>query len=111
MEILYKRFGNEHLIMNSVVNQTRQSKAAHSADELQRLVDRLSNGLATLQQLDKLREVDSQVLIVEVMAKVPNYMRNCWKHYAVETKRNKGDYPGFGELVHFWKMRLKRLLI
>ena len=45
-EILYKRFGIEHLIMNFVVNQIRQSKAAHSADELQRLVDSLSNGLA-----------------------------------------------------------------
>ena len=82
--------------MNSVVNQIRQSKAAHSADELRRL----SNGLATLQQLDKLREVDSQVHIVGVIGKVPNYIRNHWKHYAVETKCNKGDYPGFGELVH-----------
>ena len=101
MDILYKRFGNEHLVMNSVVNQVRQSKSAHSPDELQRLVDRLSNALATLQRLDKLKEVDSQVLIVEVIGKVPNYMRNRWKHQAVEAKRKKGDYPGFAELVHF----------
>ena len=105
MDILYKRFGNEHLVMNCVVNQIRQAKAAHSGDELQRLVDRLSNGLATLQQLDKLYEVDSQVLIVEVIGKVPNYMRNRWKHYVVETKRNKGDYLGFVFWFIFWRTR------
>ena len=47
------------------------------------------------------------MLVVEVIGKVPNYMRNRWKHYTVETKHNKGDYPRFGELVHFLENKVE----
>ena len=100
-EVLQRRFGNEHLVMKSVISNIRQAKPARTGDDLQRLSDDLSNGLSTLKQLDKINEVDSQMLVLEVVDKLPSYIRNRWKKSAVDHKRKTGDYPGFCDLVVF----------
>ncbi|XP_068207466.1 uncharacterized protein [Palaemon carinicauda] len=55
----------------------------------------------TLEQLGKTHEIDSQMLIIEVLARFPLYIRNRWKKYAVDVKRSQGEYPNFEGLVSF----------
>ena len=73
-KILEKRFGDQHIVISRIVAQLCQGKQAHTADELHSLSDELSNSLMTLEQLDKLKEVDTQTLIVQVIDRFPPYM-------------------------------------
>ncbi|XP_068232275.1 uncharacterized protein [Palaemon carinicauda] len=41
------------------------------------------------------------MLIIEVLARFPLYIRNRWKKYAVDVKRSQGEYPNFEGLVSF----------
>ena len=100
-KILERRFGDQHIVTNKIINQLRQGKSAHTSEELRSLSDELSNCVMTLEQLDKLGEVESQSLIIEVIGRFPNYMRNRWKKHAVDFKRNSGKYPNFKEMASF----------
>ena len=73
-EILHRRFGKEYLVMKSVVTNIQQATPGRTSDELQRLTDDLSNELTTLKQLDKINEMDSQTLVLEVVNKLPVYV-------------------------------------
>ena len=90
-EILPRRFGNECLVMKSVFTSIRLAKSAQTGEKLQRLTDDLSNVLTTLKQLDKINEMDSQTLVLEVVNKLPVYAHNRWRKSAVEVKREQGN--------------------
>ncbi|XP_068243760.1 uncharacterized protein [Palaemon carinicauda] len=60
----------------------------------------------TLEQLGKTHEIDSQMLIIEVLASFPLYIRNRWKKYAVDVKRSQGEYPKFEGFVSFMERKV-----
>ena len=45
--------------------------------------------------------MDSQTLVLEVVNKLPVYVRNRWRKSAAELKKEKGNYPGLSDLVKF----------
>ncbi|ELT89499.1 hypothetical protein CAPTEDRAFT_196380 [Capitella teleta] len=72
IEILQKRFGDEHIIVNAVVNSVREGGKANSAEEVCRLSDDLQNGVNIIMGMGRLSEIDSQRLILEIIDRLPN---------------------------------------
>lgn len=100
-EILVKRFGNEHIILDSVLRSFREGGAIRSSEDIAKYADTLSTGVTIVTQMGRLHEIDSQRLILEVIEKLPSYMFNKWKKFAVETKRRTNYYPDITSLVTF----------
>ena len=101
--LLEQRFGNQHLVTESIIHNIRSGKPVKSSEELQMLADDLVNCHMTLDQMGRLHEVESQTCIVEVINRVQPYIRNRWKKYAVDYKAEHDRYPCFQELVEFMR--------
>ena len=101
LDILKVRFGNNYLISDKVIQNLRKGAPVKSAEDLLQLSDELKNGLSILKNLDKLNEIDTQISIVQIVERLQPYLRNRWRRDAMESKRVKGRYPSFDELVEF----------
>ena len=86
-----------------MIRNLRQGKPVKTPSELQQLADDLVNCQATLKQMDKFHEIDTQQSIVELMNKLQPYLRNRWKKNAMKMKQSEDVYPGFDELVSFMR--------
>jgi hypothetical protein len=100
-KILLHRFGSEHLIMDRIVSSLRSGKLVKSPEDVENLSDEMSGAFKTLKQMNKLPEIDSQMLILEVIRRFPFYVQNKWKRFAMEYKRTNLSYPDFEQLVDF----------
>ena len=100
-EILRRRFGNDHLVSEMIMKSVKIGKPARSPKELQALADELVNCHTTLDNMDKLDEIDTQNSIVKIAERLQPYVRNRWKRKALEMKREEGRYPDFGQFVSF----------
>ena len=101
MELLTKRYGNDHLIMENVISSLRQGKFVSGAIDIQALADEVSTGHAILEQMGKVGEIDCQTLIAAVIDRLPNYIQNRWRRQAIECRHERQRYPNFEELVKF----------
>ena len=99
--LLKQRFGNPHIITERIVSEIRFGKPIKSPRDLRVLSDQLKNNLIILKQMGKLKEVDSQTCILEVINRLQPYLRNRWKRIAMEALREKDAYPDFDALVTF----------
>ena len=102
-QILVNRFGNDHLIFESVVSDLKKCKQVRAAEDLQRLADQLSNSYEIICQMGKLSEIDSQNFLLEIVKKLQPFMQNKWRKQAVALKRATGEYPNLQMLVDFVK--------
>jgi hypothetical protein len=100
-DILERRFGNDHLVMQGIISDIRHGKQIRSAEGLQQLSDELNCAYATLSKMGKLHEVDSQTCIVEVVNRLQNFLKIRWRRRAMDMKRDHGAYPSFQDLVKF----------
>ena len=100
-EILKRRYGSDHMVSEHLIQNIRSGKPVKTAEELQQFCDDLVNCQATLTQMARMFEVDSQHCIVEVVNRLQPYLRNRWKRLALEHKREKDRYPDFASLVKF----------
>ena len=100
-EILVNRFGNDHLVMERLIDDLRHGGPVRSAKELQQLADDLQCCFMTLSQMGHLQEVDNQGCVVEIVCRLQMFLQNRWKKMALESKNKSKRYPGFKELVDF----------
>ena len=100
-KILAERFGNHHTITERIVQGLIEGKPIRSAEALQEFSDDLSNGYATLKQMNSLVEVQSQSYIVKIVDRLQLHLKNRWKRKAMELKEESDRYPNFEELVNF----------
>ena len=100
-EILKRRFGNDHLISERVIQNLRSGKPIRSPDDLQQLADDLTNSHATLSSLNRLNEVDTQSSIADIGKRLQPYLWNRWKRLALDKKREQQRYPDFTDFVKF----------
>lgn len=56
-------------------------------------------------QMGRLREIDSQGLILEIVDHLPNYIKTQWKKDAIKTKRNTDEYPEISDPMNFVSKR------
>jgi hypothetical protein len=101
MSILHNRFGNKHLVTERLIHDLKQAKPVKSAQEVQQLADDIKNAEMILSQLDMLNEVNSQSTIISIVGRLQPYLQIKWKKRALSTKKTKGSYPCFRELVEF----------
>jgi hypothetical protein len=100
-KILENRFGNDHLIFDSVVSSLKKCKQIKAANDLQSLADQLSNSYEIICQMGKLSEIDSQNFLLEIVQKLQPFLQSKWRKQAVALKRATGDYPNLKMLVDF----------
>ena len=98
---LKTRFGNDHLISDKIIQRLKNGQSVRSADDLLLLSDDLTNSTAILQKLGKLKEVDTQSSIVNVVDRLQPFLRHRWRKHAMDVKREKDAYPSFQDLVEF----------
>ena len=99
--ILKSRFGNTHLVTQTIIADLRNGKRVTKPHELLQLADDLSTASAALRQLDKLSEVDTQQMIKDVLSRCQQYVLNKWRRKALDFKRDNDMYPGFDKFVQF----------
>ena len=100
-DILHSRFGNHHLISDTIIKDLRNGGAVRSAEDIQKLSDELCNGVSILESLNKMNEIDTQFSIVQIVDRLQPYLRNRWRREAMEMKREKDEYPSFRHLMKF----------
>ena len=100
-KILQQRFGNDFVISDNVIKNIKSGKPVKSPKDLQKFCDELTRGKAILTSMGRLNEIDTQSSIVDIVCRLQPYLRNRWKRQAMECKREKQRYPGFGDLVNF----------
>lgn len=101
MEILYNRFGNDHLISRTIINDLKSGKPVTKAIEIQQLADELCTAYSVLNSLNKMQEIDNQYTIISILQRCSVHVQRRWRNTALEFKRNNDEYPNFMHLVKF----------
>lgn len=100
-DILKERFGNAHLIVESIVSSLRGGKSMLRSHDLRKLADEVSLAFNTLTQLGELSMVDTQACIQSVLGRCHAQVRARWRKYALDYKDRSKKYPGFYELMTY----------
>ena len=101
IDILNERFGNPHLVSNSIVRNLKLGKQIKTPFELRQLSDDVKNAKLVLAKLDMMAEVSCQAVIVDIVDRLPPYLQNKWCKHALDHKRSKKVYPKFDNLSEF----------
>ncbi|PIK48339.1 hypothetical protein BSL78_14788 [Apostichopus japonicus] len=94
ISILENRFGNSHLVTERLIRELRFGKQVRLPQDIQQLADDMQNAFLVLSELKTLKEVDSQAVLIEIVARFPNYVQLRWKKYALKAKRADGFIQG-----------------
>ena len=100
-EILKRRLGNAHLVSQKIINELRHGKSVHKGYELQKLADELSVAYTVLEDIDKLHEIDTQISIIDIAQRCPQFVRDKWRNKAIKHVRAHDCYPTFSDFVEF----------
>ena len=100
-KILSSRFGNTYTISHKVIDDLRNGKSISSATDLRRLADELLTASGILKELRMFSEIDNQRCIVDILQRVPSYIRNAWRAKALNERQEHDRYPDFSEFVSF----------
>ena len=100
-DLLHKRFGNDHLVTERIIRSIVDGRDVKSSDDLLRLSDELNNCHITLQQMNRLHEVESQSAIVKIANRLQPFWSKRWRKRALEIKSESNRYPKFEDFVDF----------
>ena len=100
-DILKVRFGDSHLIAHRVVDNLKKGKIVSTPSELQQLANDLCTASATLKEIGKFSELQNQRSILDILQRVPHYIKSKWQKKALLTKKDSGNYPDFDAFVDF----------
>ena len=100
-EILERRFGNPHLVANSVISHLTNGKNIIEMTGVQQLADDASAAYTTLKKLNMLGEVESQQTLLNIIQRLPSSIVNKWRKKALKMKQEEDSYPKFEHLVDF----------
>ena len=100
-DILKKRFGSDHLIVQKVIQDLKSGKPVLKAADMQQLADDLSMAASVLQDMNLMSEVGGQQSLLEIVERCPAYVVNKWKQKALKHIRTTDCYPVFQDFVDF----------
>ena len=104
-DILSSRFGDPHIISQSIMRDLKSGKSISKNSDLQQLADELTMARTALKKLGMTSEIDNQKSILEILQRCPRYIMNKWRIKALEHKRDKDKYPGFDDFVDFISLK------
>jgi hypothetical protein len=99
--ILTNRFGNDHIVAQSVIRGMKSNKPVKSSTDLLKFANEMNTGQAILESLGKLQQIDTQISIIDIANRLPSYVKNRWKRVVMDAKEQTGDYPKFSSFVKF----------
>ena len=102
-DILRNRFGNKHIITQTIISQLKTGERVTKPHELQQLADDLDMAGAVLEKLGKHSEVDTQQMIVDILEPCQLHVKNRWCRKALDHKRDCGNYQGFSDFTSFMR--------
>ena len=100
-EILKRRFRNAHLVSQKIINELRHGKSVHKGYGLQKLADELSVAYTVLEDIHKLHEIDTQISIIDIAQRCPQFVCDKWRNKAIKHLRAQDCYPTFSDFVEF----------
>ena len=90
MEILRSRFGNAHLVSQSIISDLKNGKYVSKAQDLQQLSDYLCMALTALEKLKMYYEVNTQQCVLDILSRCQTYIQRRWR---------KKDFVEFIKLI------------
>ena len=103
-EILRSRFGNAHLVSQSIISDLKNGKYVTKAQDLQQLSDDLCMALTALEKLEMYYEVNTQQCVLDILSRCQTYIQRRWRKKALEMKTKHDAYPSFKDFVEFIKL-------
>ena len=100
-DILKKRFGTDHLIIQKVIQDLKSGKPVVKAADMQKLADDPSIAASVLQDLNMMSEVGGQQSLLEIVERCPAYVVNKWKQKGLKHICTTDSYPVFQDFVDF----------
>ena len=102
-EILKRRFGNKHLVSQRILADLRNGKPVSKGIDFSQLADDLSTAVITLEGMGMTNEIDNQHIVLDILERCPQYIRNKWRTKALKVKDDTDEYPKFADFVTFIK--------
>ena len=99
--ILADRFGDKHILSQTIIADLKSGKHVSKSHELQQLADELKTGFTVLQKQGMVTEINTQQNILDILSRYPNYVKNKWRKHALDHKRKNSVYPDFAAFVEF----------
>ena len=99
LDNLESRYGDAHLVTETILANLKSGKSLRSADEIRQLADDLKNASLVLKQLKTYNEINTQSVMNEIISRIPSLMQNKWRSRALKIKRESGAYPRFVKLI------------
>ena len=100
-KVLHRRFGDSHLVTETIIQGLREGKSLKTSEDLLKFSDELKHGYMILTQMNREYGVESQRCIVELADRLQGYLRNKWRKRALEIKEQTSRYPFFHQFVEF----------
>jgi len=82
----------------------------HDKEELQEYADDLRSCEQTLQAMNYLSEVNTQRVLVKIVARLPMYLQNRWVRHASDIRLSEGRSADIHNLVSFVTKAVQRLM-
>ena len=100
-DILKNRFGNDHLVSTTLLNELRDGRNVRTPAGLLKLSDDLRNIYMVLKSTNQLHEIDTHGTVSDVIKRLPAYCRDEWTKRAVVFRRENSKYPDYRELMAY----------
>ena len=101
LKTLEERFGDRHLLADTIKRQLCSFKAVKGPTELRELADLALNADLILKETSLYAEVDSQTTISTILDRLAHHNKLRWRREAVSYKTYKGVYPNFEQFTVF----------
>ena len=110
MKILTDKFGQSHLVIDSVVNEIEKMKVVTSDKQFLEFVETLEKIQKDLEALNLKGEISNSTVIGKIEQKLPSIVQRDWtKKVVVEELENKGSDEKFEELMIFLEITKKQV--
>ena len=94
-------FGSKHKVTQDVIKSLRVNKPVKSANDMCALSHELRYAFQVLEDIGAVHELDSQILIFDLIARLPNYIQNRWCKEELKHKHTSGSYLKFQRSCRF----------
>ena len=101
LRTLKELYGSKHRVTESIIKSLRKAKPVRSPHDMRALSHELRNAFHVLENVDSLAEVNAQVIIFDIVTRLPNFAQNKWQKKTLKSKRMSDAYLKFKDLVEF----------
>lgn len=101
LERLEDAFGSDQLVTQCMIEKLTSKKAISGPKEMRCFGYELSNALLVLGDLKTLHEIDAQIILKKIIARVPGWVQGRWDKRQLKSKRLTKSYLKFKDLAEF----------